>query len=151
MRAALLAVLAALLLAGCASRRTNPAGPAAAAGRPANVSYGTIIALRPVTVWGGSNAGAPGGAPIGATAGSFVGGDVRSNILAAIGGPGLDGPVGNATAGETTNGALTEFIVREDDGQTISVVQGAESKLQIGQRVMIIRGPETRLAPLTRG
>lgn len=141
MRAAAGAALLALAIAGCAAK-TKTTVPAASVARPANVSYGTILVERPVAVGAGSNgADAPAGAAVGGTAGGFAGGDVRSNILAAIGG---------AATGEMTSDSATEFIIREDDGGTISVVQGNELKLQPGERVMIIHGAETRLAPEAR-
>lgn len=140
------ALLAALALAGCASHATNTTLPPAAIGQVANVTYGTILAERQVAIEGHSDGvGAIAGAAVGGTAGSFIGGDVRSNILAAIGGAALGGLAGNAAQNALNGGAATEFIIREDDGQTISVVQSNEQHLRTGERVMIIRGAETRL------
>ncbi len=152
MRAAFVGILVLLGVAGCAATNTNTTVPAAAIGQPASVSYGTILAERPVTISGSNNGmGALAGAAVGGTAGSFIGGDVRSNILAAIGGALIGGLAGNTIQNEMTNGSATEFIIREDNGRTISVVQSNELRLQPGQRVMIIHGAETQLAPVTQG
>ncbi len=52
-----------------------------------------------------------------------------------------------AGAVENDNGtALMEFIVRADDGSTLSIVQPNDSKFRKGDRVTIERGEQTRLA-----
>jgi outer membrane lipoprotein SlyB len=38
-----------------------------------------------------------------------------------------------------------EFVVRLDDGQTLSVVQPNEQNLRPGDRVTLQRGPRTRI------
>ena len=63
--------------------------------------------------------------------------EAAPGVLAALGvAPGADNPA-------------TEFIVREDDGQVISVVEPGGSRLMPGERVMIRQGPETSLAAAT--
>jgi len=63
--------------------------------------------------------------------------EAAPGILAAVGEvPGADDPV-------------MEFIVREDDGQVVSVVEPGGSGLAPGERVMIVHGAETRLAAAT--
>lgn len=61
------------------------------------------------------------------------------------------GPDVLAAIGETGGRAdpATEFIIREDDGETVSVVQASGARLKPGERVRIIRGSETRLAAAT--
>jgi outer membrane lipoprotein SlyB len=43
---------------------------------------------------------------------------------------------------------MAEFIVRTDDGTTLSIVQEVQSDLHAGDRVMILRDHQTRLARL---
>ncbi|MGH7069473.1 MAG: hypothetical protein ACREFO_05600 [Acetobacteraceae bacterium] len=141
MRAALALVLLALALAGCGSESKPAVKPAVARApgkvspgnvSPGKMSYGTIVVERAVaTPRGNGDLEAPAG---------IAAGDVRSSILAAIGVP--------PTESEPATGSETEFIVREDDGSMISVVQGNEGRLKRGERVLIIHGPETELAPL---
>ncbi len=145
MRVAFGLVLLALALAGCAARSkaVAPAGSPgplpAVAHAPGEVSYGTIIAERAVDASAGASPGASAGAPARAAAI-----DLRSSILTAIGAP---GPAA-LSGGDRATGNQAEFIMREDDGGTISVVEGDATRFRRGERVMIIRGPETKLAPL---
>lgn len=63
--------------------------------------------------------------------------EAAPGVLAAIGEvPGADDPA-------------IEFIVREDDGQVVSVVEPGGSRLTPGERVMIVHGAVTRLAAAT--
>jgi outer membrane lipoprotein SlyB len=59
--------------------------------------------------------------------------DIRGSILAAIGSSADIGPA-------------AEFIVREDNGQTVSVVQTDDANFQPGDHVLLTRGPHTRIA-----
>ena len=43
------------------------------------------------------------------------------------------------------DGGSVEFIIREDSGQTISVVQSNEENFRPGERVVLTRGSRTRL------
>ncbi|MGC9271336.1 hypothetical protein [Acidiphilium sp.] len=63
----------------------------------------------------------------------------EGGVLGALGAP--------ASAGETLAPA-TEFIVRETNGTIISVMQPQPTSLHPGERVRILRGVTTRLAPL---
>jgi outer membrane lipoprotein SlyB len=58
------------------------------------------------------------------------GGGARARILSVVGG----------TAAQRDVRAAVEFIVRTDDGQTISVVQGNEDRFRPGERVLLARG-----------
>ncbi|EHM02013.1 outer membrane lipoprotein pcp domain protein [Acetobacteraceae bacterium AT-5844] len=117
-------------------------------GRPAAVSYGTIIGLRPVTVQArsGPGLGTAAGAVAGGVAGSFIGGDWRSNALAGLGGAVVGGLIGNAAERQVGTGQAVEFFVRLDQGGDISVVQTNEENLQFNDRVVIIHGDVTRIS-----
>ncbi len=141
-----LSLLAAL--AGCAPAYTNSTYAAPQIGQAAPVSYGVIVSMRPVVVRTPNNGvGMLAGAAAGGAAGSFIGGDPRSNILGGIGGAVVGGLLGNAIQNQVSTGQAVEFLIREDNGQLISVVQTNENGFVPGQRVAIIHGPETRLAP----
>jgi hypothetical protein len=88
------------------------------ASAPSTMLTGTILSSRLVML---QIAGAEGG------------------VLGALGAP--------ASAGETLAPA-TEFIVRETSGTIISVMQPQPTGLRSGERVEILRGVTTRLAPL---
>jgi len=67
------------------------------------------------------------------------------NILGAIGGAIIGGLAGTMAERSATTGEAMEFIIREDDGQTISVVQTNEERFQAGERVVLTRGARTRI------
>lgn len=149
---ALRALAAIALLGGglvaCAPANTNSTFSSAAVGRTASVSRGTILSMREVQIArdDAPGLGALGGAAAGGVAGSFIGGDTRSNILGALGGAVVGGLAGNAIQNQVTRGTATEFIIQEDGGGTIAVVQSNEDRFVPGERVLIIRGDRTRLA-----
>lgn len=99
---------------------------------------------------------APGAGPVGGssmTQGVIVslranpaqwGGDIRGAILGAIGG-------GVASDALARDGGATEFIVRQDDGQTISVVQTNTDNFHPGDRVVLTRSPSTHVARAAPG
>jgi outer membrane lipoprotein SlyB len=152
LRATLGAALVAGGLSACAPRETGGVYSAAAIGRTAAVSYGTIVGTRPVTVRGGGGGlGTVAGAVAGGVAGSFVGGDPRSNVLGGLGGALLGGLAGNALGSGASSGQAVEFTVREDTGGDFQVVQTNEDGLQAGDRVVISRGDRTRLARAAGG
>jgi outer membrane lipoprotein SlyB len=135
-------------LAACAPTNTNTTYAANEIGRTADVTYGVIVSMRPVTVQAqNTGIGALGGAAVGATAGSFIGrNDVRANILGAVAG-GLVGAVaGNAVEKSVNTGDAVEFIIRQDDGSTVSVVQTNEDGFRPGDRVVLTRGARTHIA-----
>jgi outer membrane lipoprotein SlyB len=147
----LLPLLAALALVGvvpaCAPANTGNTVSARSLGGAAHVSFGTIVGSRPVRVAGtNSGVGTLGGAAAGGIAGSFIGGDWRSNALAGIGGAIVGGLAGNAIERGATGGTAIEFIVREDRGGDIAVVQTNEEGLQVGDRVVVTRGDRVRLS-----
>jgi outer membrane lipoprotein SlyB len=136
-------------LAGCAPANTNTTYSGADIGRTASVSYGVIVSMRNVAVQGqsGGGFGTLGGAAAGGVAGSFIGrNDVRGNIIGAIGGAIIGGLAGSAIEGSVSSGSAVEFIIREDNGQTIAVVQTNEEAFRPGERVVLTRGARTRIA-----
>jgi outer membrane lipoprotein SlyB len=139
-------------LAGCAPRATGSTVSARNLGSAAYVSYGTIVGSRPVQVaGGGGGVGTAAGAVAGGLAGSFIGGDIRSNLLAGLGGALIGGIAGTAVEGGLTQGNAIEFIVREDGGGDIALVQTNEEGLQAGDRVVITRGDRVRLSRAAGG
>lgn len=113
-----LGLFAATLMAGCA-----PATPVATAPAPASPSVpfsaGTILSMRAVAT---PDSAAP----------------WRAALLAAASGSG--------GAGTDSPAPLTEFIVRADDGATLSIVQSNKLDLRKGDRVVIRYEPTAQLA-----
>jgi len=149
---AIAALALVVTLPACAPQQTGSTVRAGTLGSAASVSYGTIVGSRPVQVAsGGSGIGTVGGAVAGGIAGSFIGGDTRSNLLAGLGGALLGGLAGSAVEGGMTRGTAIEFVVREDRGGDIAVVQTNEEGLQAGDRVVITRGDRVRLSRAAGG
>lgn len=144
----LLAALALVVtVPACAPANTGSTVSTRSLGGAASVSFGTIVGSRPVQVQGGgSGIGAVGGAVAGGIAGSAIGGGWRGPALAGLGGALLGGLAGNAIERGVTSGSAIEFIVREDRGGDIAVVQTNEEGLQVGDRVVITRGDRVRLS-----
>jgi outer membrane lipoprotein SlyB len=143
-----LAAALALVVAvpACGPANTASTFTPGAVGMAAQVSHGTIIGSRPVQIQGGgSGIGGAGGALAGGLAGSTIGGDWRANMLAGVGGALVGGLAGSAVERGMNSGTAMEFVVREDSGGDIAVVQTNEESLQVGDRVMITRGDRVRL------
>ncbi|MCQ4162311.1 hypothetical protein NON00_20575 [Roseomonas sp. GC11] len=153
LRAGLALLLLGGAVAACAPQQTGTTYSAAALGRAASVSYGTIVGMRPVTVQNESGAavGTAAGAVAGGVAGSFIGGDWRSNALAGLGGAVIGGLAGNAIGRGVSTANAVEFFIREDRGGDISVVQTNEEGLQVNDRVVISRGDRTRISRAAGG
>ncbi len=148
-----IAALAALAaVPACAPAYSGSTVSARQLGSTAHVSYGTIVGTRPVRVAGNpSGIGTVGGAVAGGLAGSFIGGDWRSNALAGLGGALIGGLAGSAVEGGVSRGNAIAFVVREDRGGDIEVVQTNEEALQAGDRVVITRSDRVRLSRATGG
>ena len=144
--AVLLALTAGLGLAGCAPAYTNSTYSGADIGRSATVSFGVIVSMRAVVVQGGgTGVGTVAGAVAGGIGGSFIGGGGRANALGALGGALIGGIAGTVIENGANQRQAVEFIIQEDSGQTISVVQSNEENFRPGDRVVLTRGARTRL------
>jgi outer membrane lipoprotein SlyB len=110
------------------------------------VESGVIAGVRPVQISASGTVGGVAGAAAGGVAGSQVGTGTASTF-AAIGGSLLGGIAGVATEhiiGDT-NGF--EYIVRKANGDMISVAQKDEKPLWVGEKVLVIAGPQARIVP----
>jgi outer membrane lipoprotein SlyB len=144
-KALLALTLAGLVAAGCAPSETGRTYTRDQINRPANVSAGTILSMREVTVQSRGGPGTLVGATAGGVAGSFIGGDWRANVLAGLAGAVVGGVAGNLAEGALASGTATEFIIEVDGGGTIAVVQTNEDGFRVGDRVTILTGDRARL------
>ena len=146
---AAIALIATLGVSACAPQRTNTTYSSADIGRTQQLSYGTIVSMRAVTVQNrDTGIGATTGAVAGGVAGSFIGGrNPGANFVGAVGGAILGGVVGNEVEKSANTGQAVEFIIQEDNApQPISVVQTNEDNFRPGERVVLTRGARTRIA-----
>ena len=138
-----------LSLVGCVNNDTlsGDVYTASEAKQVQNVSYGTIVNVRPVQIQGGDDSnviGAIGGAVLGNTVG---GGTGRSLATAA-------GAVAGGVAGQGVQSAMNktqgvELEIRKDDGNTIMVVQKqGNTRFSPGQRVVLAsNGSQVTVSP----
>ncbi len=134
-------------LSACAPQYTGTTYSGYEIGRPAAIDRGVIVAARDVEVRGpNSGVGTVVGAGTGAVAGSYIGHGGRGTILGVIGGAVIGGIVGTVVEDAANRGQATEFIIQRQDGAQFSVVQTNEDRLQVGERVLVIYGAQTRLA-----
>jgi outer membrane lipoprotein SlyB len=117
-----------------------------------SVAFGTITDARPVTVQGGNAPATVTGTIAGGLAGGLLGNEIGGGTgqdIATVVGATAGAAAGNRIAGAATTQQSTEWFVRTDGGQTISVIQ-AQPAFNIGQRVQIVQsGGVTRLQPAT--
>lgn len=144
MRSFMLPALLALnvfLLAGCASNY-SPNTYASNAVQLANkVETAIVVGFREVHI---SAAGTI-GAVTGGAAGGVLGAQYADSALIAVGGSAVGALVGSAldhAAGDTMG---WEYIVRKTNGDMLSVTQRETTPLPLGQKVLVIMGPQARV------
>ncbi|MEO1223059.1 MAG: glycine zipper 2TM domain-containing protein [Pseudomonadota bacterium] len=148
LRGGIVAILASLMLvlAACAPNINQNTVSLDDANRAERTEIATVISYRPVNVEGTrSGVGAIAGAAAGGTAGSLIGGGTTENILGAIGGAVAGGLAGNFLEEGLTRQTGIEYTLRQQNGQIVTVVQGAEDPIAPGTRVLIIYGERTRV------
>jgi outer membrane lipoprotein SlyB len=145
--------LGVLTLAGCAN--TSPYSGNVYSGNQAkaaqSVTFGTITALRQVQIQADSRAGGligtGGGAVIGGLLGNQVGGGSGRTLATAAGV--IAGSLAGSKVEESSNLIPAwEIEIRQDNAQSVVIVQKAEQNFQVGQRVRIIgSGSNASVAP----
>ena len=135
-----------LALTGCGPSYSPNTYATNAAQQANKVESGVIAGVRKVQISASGTVGGVAGAAAGGVAGSQVGVGTTSTF-AAIGGSLLGGIAGVTTEhiiGDT-NGF--EYIVRKANGEMISVAQKDEKPLWVGEKVLVIAGPQARIVP----
>ncbi len=145
--------LVGLTLAGCVNNDSlsGDVYTAGEAKQVQNVTYGTVVHVRPVKIKGDSNEnviGAIGGAVLGGFLGNTVGGGTGRSLATAA------GAVAGGVAGQGVESSLNtsqgvELEIRKDDGNTIMVVQKqGDTRFSAGQRVvMATDGKQVTVSP----
>jgi len=135
-----------LTLAGCGPSYSPDTYATNAAQQANKVESGVVAGVRKVQISASGTVGGVAGAAAGGVAGSQLGAGPTSTF-AAIGGSLLGGIAGVTTehiVGDT-NGF--EYIVRKANGDMISVAQKDEKPLWVGEKVLVIAGPQARIVP----
>ncbi len=106
---------------------------------------GVIVSSRPVNVEGTQKIGGVTGAVAGGVAGSAIGGGDRAHALGAIGGAVIGALAGSAIEKGITNQTGIEYVVKTDNGELLTLVQGPSPAFSVGQKVMILYGKRARI------
>lgn len=134
-------------IAGCASDIDSNYYSTGSVGQVSQAQGCTVVSVRPIKVSTQNGAGTAIGGIAGGIAGSQIGGGNTAHLLGAVGGAILGGFAGNATQEGLTSQQGYEYIVRLDNGNTVSTTQGADVLLNPGQRCQIIFGNPARIIP----
>ncbi len=147
MKKSLFLVLSALMFAGCQSNINSDHYATSATGKVSTVSQCTVLNVRYVGVNSDTGGGALVGSVAGGIAGSTIGGGSTAHTLGAVGGALLGGLVGSATEQGLSSQTGMEYVVRLDNGQVISITQGTNDALSVGQRCLVLFGNPSRIIP----
>ncbi|HJV92723.1 MAG TPA: glycine zipper 2TM domain-containing protein [Azonexus sp.] len=143
-----LLLIAAALLAGCASSKSGDVYSRDQARREQTIRMGIIESVRPVTMEGTkSPVGTVAGAAVGGIAGSTLGHGKGSAVTAVIGAV-AGGLAGAAIEEGVTRRQALEITVKLDNGQFLAIVQeGDAAEFRPGDRVRLLStGGETRVS-----
>ena len=135
----LLPILA--VLSGCASQIGANQYDSAAVGSVNRVLKGTIVSVRQIKVADSDNsAGTAIGGIAGGVAGSQIGKGSTAGILGAVGGALIGGAAGNLAQRGLSSQTGYEYVVQLDNGGLVTVTQGSDVLLGVGQRCMVLYG-----------
>lgn len=134
-------------IAGCASDIDSNYYSTGSVGQVSQAQGCTVVSVRPIKVSTQNGTGTAIGGIAGGIAGSQIGGGNTAHLLGAVGGAILGGFAGNAAQEGLTSQQGYEYIVRLDNGNTVSTTQGADVLLNPGQRCQIIFGNPARIIP----
>lgn len=134
-------------IAGCASDIDSNYYSTGSVGQVSQAQGCTVVSVRPIKVSTQNGAGTAIGGIAGGITGSQIGGGNTAHLLGAVGGAILGGFAGNAAQEGLTSQQGYEYIVRLDNGNTVSTTQGADVLLNPGQRCQIIFGNPARIIP----
>lgn len=139
-RAVLGALVAALMLGGCAAGMGGRDYSRDEARRTMVVQFGTVAGVRGVNLEGTKTPIGPvTGAAVGGIAGSTIGSGKGSAVGAVLGAV-VGGMTGAAVEEGATRQLGVEVTVRLDDGQYLAIVQGDQGEnFRVGERVRVLR------------
>lgn len=139
-----LASVCVCLLAGCTSGGYSPNTYSSNAVQLANkVEAGSIVGFREVSI----SASGTIGAVTGGAAGGVLGAQYADSALVAVGTTAVGLMVGTALDHAAGDSSGWEYIIRKGNGDLLSVTQRQKTPLQLGQKVLVIMGPQARVVP----
>ncbi len=130
----------AVLSGGCASSNSGSAYGRGQARTEQTVRMGVVEHVRDVKIEGTkSGVGTVAGGAVGGVAGSTVG-QGKGSVVGAVIGAVIGGVAGSAAEEGVTRKPGIEVTVKLDNGNMLAVVQEADEKFSVGERVRIVTG-----------
>lgn len=139
-----LPILAVLGVAACAPSYSPNTYDTRAVQQAAKVDQGMVVGVRKIDITTNGATGATVGGAAGGIAGSQVGSGSLS-AFAALGGTLLGGLVGTSIEHVEGDTEGYEYIIRKPNGDLLSVTQKDPTPLAIGDKVLVIAGPQARV------
>ena len=131
-----------LMAVGCASSRSGKVYTRDQAQKTQTVYLGTVERVESVQIEGTKGPwGAIVGGALGAVVGSSIGrgwGQVIAGTVGAVGG----GLAGSAVEEEATKRDGIEIGLKLDNGNSVVIVQEADTAFRVGDRVRVLTGPD---------
>jgi outer membrane lipoprotein SlyB len=135
-------------LSGCATSTAGDTYSRGEVGQVNQVQMGTVVGVRQVKIEGTkSGVGTTAGVIAGGAAGSQIGGGTTENIIGGVAGAVVGGLIGAAAEEGLTRDTGYEYVVRLDDGRTVTIVQAGDVAIAPGTRVQVIFGERARVVP----
>ena len=150
MRKLLLLASAVLIMpiAACTSDISTSHYSTSNVGSVSQTMGGTVVSVRQVSVSSeDNNAGTLIGGALGGIGGSSIGGGSTAHALGAVGGAVIGGIAGNAAQRGLSSQQAYEYVVRLDNGNMVTIVQGTDILLNPGQRCFVSLGHPARVTP----
>jgi len=139
------AVAMLVVLGGCGPSYSPNTYAGAAVQQANKVEQGVVVGVRQVAVSADAALGTVTGAAAGGIAGSQVDAGGPITALSALGGSVLGGVVGSTVEHATGDTTAFEYIVRQTNGDLVSVTQRDTVPLAIGRKVLVITGKQARV------
>lgn len=113
---------------------------------------GVVESARPVAVQNEGNLGTVLGAAGGGIAGAQIGGGAGTHIIGGVAGAAIGALAGRGAEKAITKQSGMEYVVRLENGQLQTIVQGAQPPIMPGQKVFVqLYGPgRSRVIPAVR-
>ncbi len=128
------------VVAGCASQIGANQYASSAVGSVNRARVGTIVSVRQITVADSDNSL---GTAIGGVAGGVAGSQIgrgRAAVLGTVGGALVGGVAGNLAQRSLSSQSGYEYVVQLDGGGLVTVTQGNDVLMAVGQRCMVLYG-----------
>ena len=142
-----IAALLLFALSGCGPNYSPNTYSSVAVQQANKVEQGVVVGVRHVAVSADATIGTVTGAAAGGIGGSQLGTGGAASALGALGGSVIGGLVGTSVEHATGDTNAYEYIVRQTNGDLVSVTQRDTVPLEIGQTVLVITGKQARVVP----